>query len=230
MMVESSRRGPMRAVWEKWRGIFVAGMCAASCAAGQLLFGQENGNALTVLSIQYSVPSAESFVRNVPVSAASPLSSTAHPPSFEPSAVNTADYETRSFMAQSVPAPAPLPAEEFGRLPEGSPFEAIPQSGSIKLQVRRSVLLRTKVDVYRTAIVDDAVCDIVQLTPREISIIGRSMGQTHVTFWFDDPAMAPLTYLVEVKPDTEQIKRNNDSTRSRMQNAERQIHILNSVF
>ena len=80
----------------------------------------------------------------------------------------------------------PLPAEEFGRLPEGSPFEAIPQSGSIKLQVRRSVLLRTKVDVYRTAIVDEAVCDIVQFTPREVSIIGRSMGQTHVNRWADD--------------------------------------------
>src|SRR5205807_1741826 len=87
---------------------------------------------------------------------------------------------------------------------------AIPQSGVIKLQVRRSVLLRTKVDVYRTAIVDEAVCDIVQFTPREVSIIGRSMGQTHVTFWFDDPAMAPLTYLVEVKPDAEQIKRDED--------------------
>ena len=72
------------------------------------------------------------------------------------------------------------------------------------------MLLRTKVDVYRTAIVDEAVCDIVQFTPREVSIIGRSMGQTHVTFWFDDPAMAPITYLVEVKPDAEQIKRDED--------------------
>jgi pilus assembly protein CpaC len=105
-----------------------------------------------------------------------------------------------------------LPAEdtEFGQLPEGSPFEAIQQSGTIKLRVRRSILLRTKVDVYRTAIVDEAVCDIVQFTPREVSIIGRALGQTHVTFWFDDPAMAPLTYLVEVKPDAEQVKADED--------------------
>ena len=57
--------------------------------------------------------------------------------------------------------------------------------------------MRTKVDIYRTAIVDEAVCDIVQFTPREISLIGRAQGQTHVTFWFDDPATPPLTYLVE---------------------------------
>ena len=66
--------------------------------------------------------------------------------------------------------------EEFGKLPEGSPFEAIAESGTIKLRVRRSMLMRTKVDVYRTAIVDEAVCDIVQFTPREISLIGRSAG------------------------------------------------------
>ena len=132
-----------------------------------------------------------------------------------PSPVRPVDYETRGLAFQ--PAPRMLPAAEpadndaeFAQLPEGSPFEAIQQSGTIKLRVRRSILLRTKVDVYRTAIVDEAVCDIVQFTPREVSIIGRSLGQTHVTFWFDDPAMAPLTYLVEVKPDAEQVKADED--------------------
>jgi pilus assembly protein CpaC len=130
------------------------------------------------------------------------------------SPVRPVDFETR---LASQPAPRMLPAgeraendAEFGQLPEGSPFEAIQQSGTIKLRVRRSILLRTKVDVYRTAIVDEAVCDIVQFTPREVSIIGRALGQTHVTFWFDDPAMAPLTYLVEVKPDAEQVKADED--------------------
>lgn len=102
--------------------------------------------------------------------------------------------------------PAGAAEEERALLPPDSPFEAIPQSGTLKLRVRRSLLLRTKVDVYRTAIVDEAVCDIVQFTPREVSIIGRSVGQTHVTFWFDDPGMAPRTYLVEVQPDPQQIK------------------------
>ena len=61
--------------------------------------------------------------------------------------------------------------------------------------------MRTKVDIYRTAVVDEAVCDIVQFTPREISLIGRAAGTTHITFWFDDPGTPPLTYLVKVEPD-----------------------------
>jgi pilus assembly protein CpaC len=101
----------------------------------------------------------------------------------------------------------PLPGgEEFGQLPEGSPFETIGESGTIKLRVRRSMLLRTKVDVYRTATVDEAVVELVQFTPREISLIGRSQGQTHITFWFNDPAQPPVTYLVEVSPDAQAIK------------------------
>jgi pilus assembly protein CpaC len=123
------------------------------------------------------------------------------------SAVQKADYEARALALQPPPAPLrPAIEEELSPLPAGSPFEAIQQSGVVKLRVRRSILLRTKVDVYRTAIVDEAVCDIVQFTPREVSIIGRAVGQTHVTFWLDDPGTPPLTYLVEVQPDPQQIK------------------------
>jgi pilus assembly protein CpaC len=106
------------------------------------------------------------------------------------------------------PAPAPLPAAEPGisPLPEGSPFEAVTESGTVTVRVRRSLLMRTKVDIYRTAVVDESVCDIVQFTPREISLIGRAQGTTHVTFWFDDPGTPPLTYLVKVEPDGELIK------------------------
>jgi pilus assembly protein CpaC len=113
---------------------------------------------------------------------------------------------------QPAPVPAPPAPDEgvFGILPAGSPFEAIRESGEIRIRVRRSMLLRTKVDVYRTAIVDEAVCDIVQFTPREVSIIGRSLGQTHVTFWFDDPAMPPVTYLVKVEPDAASVQQDID--------------------
>jgi pilus assembly protein CpaC len=106
------------------------------------------------------------------------------------------------------PAPAPLPAAEPGisPLPEGSPFEAVTESGTVTVRVRRSLLMRTKVDIYRTAVVDETICDIVQFTPREISLIGRAQGTTHVTFWFDDPGTPPLTYLVKVEPDGELIK------------------------
>jgi pilus assembly protein CpaC len=102
--------------------------------------------------------------------------------------------------------PQPLPGPPIAAMPPGSPFEVIGESGTVTVRVRRSLLMRTKVDVYRTAIVDESVCDVVQFTPREISLIGRSQGSTHITFWFDDPAQPPLTYLVKVEPDAELVK------------------------
>ena len=103
---------------------------------------------------------------------------------------------------------APLSAPAV--LPEGSPFETIGESGTLSVQVRRSLLLRTQKDIFRTAVVDETICEIVQFTPRELSIIGRSQGSTHVTFWFDDPAMQPVTYVVEVRPDAAEIKKEEE--------------------
>jgi pilus assembly protein CpaC len=117
---------------------------------------------------------------------------------------------SRTILAQNEAQPAqpaqPAPAAAPAALPEGSPFEQIRESGNLAVQVRRSLLLRTQKDVFRTAVVDDSICEIVQFTPRELSIIGRSQGSTHVTFWFDDPNMLPVTYEVEVLPDSKQVK------------------------
>ncbi|HZL86867.1 MAG TPA: pilus assembly protein N-terminal domain-containing protein [Pirellulaceae bacterium] len=120
---------------------------------------------------------------------------------------------------QAQPAPRRTTAEPPGAeaaqpapvLPEGSPFEVIrPSDKPLQVQVRRSLLLRTQKDVYRTATVDEAICEIVQFTPRELSIIGRSQGSTHVTFWFDDPNMQPVTYVIEVRPDAAEIKKEEE--------------------
>ncbi|ADB16082.1 type II and III secretion system protein [Pirellula staleyi DSM 6068] len=103
--------------------------------------------------------------------------------------------------------PEPIGPARVDMIPEGSPFEVIDESGVLTVRVRRSRLLRTKVDIYRTAVVDESICDVVQFTPREVSIIGKSQGATHVTFWFDDPNSQPLTWLVKVEPDAEEVKK-----------------------
>ena len=123
----------------------------------------------------------------------------------------TRDADDATLFAQNaVQPPAPAPLGAGASLPAGSPFEAIGESGTVTVRVRRSLLMRTKVDIYRTAVVDEGVCDIVQFTPREISLIGRAQGTTHITFWFDDPATPPLTYLVKVEPDPAIIKNIED--------------------
>jgi pilus assembly protein CpaC len=108
------------------------------------------------------------------------------------------------------PAPAPgTPADVAGDVPgdrnaqiKADPnFEVIEQSGQLEVNVGRSLLLRTKSDIYRTAVVDPRTCEVVQFTPREVSIIGKGVGATHVTFWFRDGDGMPVTYLVKVAPD-----------------------------
>ena len=114
-------------------------------------------------------------------------------------------------MALQPPPPAntpnqrPLVPGEDAMRRGGSPFEVIDETGAVQVMVRRSKLLRTKVDIYRTAVVDDSICEIVQFTPREVSLIGKSQGSTHVTFWFDDPTMAPVTYVIQVVPDVAEV-------------------------
>jgi pilus assembly protein CpaC len=127
--------------------------------------------------------------------------------------------EQAQYLTAQIPPPPVLPVKPgpvpgalmgAGGMPVGSPFEVIEESGSVVVHVRRSKLMRTKVDIYRTAVVDEGICEIVQFTPREVSLIGRSVGSTHITFWFDDPAMAPVTYLVKVEPDAEAVKSEED--------------------
>jgi len=94
-----------------------------------------------------------------------------------------------------------------------NPFELINESGEIAVMVRRSKLMRTKVNIYRTAVVDSGVVEVVQFTPREISLIGKSTGTTHVTFWFEQEGAKPITYLVRVEPDVERVKELEDQYR-----------------
>ena len=81
--------------------------------------------------------------------------------------------------------------------------EVLESTRNLDVTVRRSKLIRTRFDIYRAAVVDTSVCDVVQFTPREVSIIGRGQGATNVTFWFEDGKHKPVTYLVRVVPDPE---------------------------
>jgi pilus assembly protein CpaC len=80
-------------------------------------------------------------------------------------------------------------------------FEIIDASNNLTVNVLRSKLLRAPFDIYRVAVVDQGICEVAQHTPREVSIIGKSTGATHVTFWFDGGDRRPVTYLVNVDPD-----------------------------
>ena len=131
----------------------------------------------------------------------------------------TSRTELRVAMRQeqqpAAPSAAPPPEKEAPAEPVQMPtvsgesssrvgqFEVIDHSDELTVVYRRSKLLRTNVDIYRTAVVDASICEVVQYTPREISVIGSGQGATHVTFWFEDGSFRPVTYLVRVVPDPE---------------------------
>jgi len=116
-------------------------------------------------------------------------------------AQNVARFQVEEVPVVRSEAAAPAPG----------PFQVIEDTGEMSVMVRRSKLLRTKSDVYRVATVDESICEVVQFTPRELSIIGKSQGATHVTFWFDDPKADPVTYLVKVTPDVAEVKKVEDA-------------------
>ncbi len=151
----------------------------------------------------------------IPPSEAPPSTTDETPPS-EPEANGTRDVPTTPDepMAPETPPPstphAEPPAEAPDMVPplaDGTPFEIVDHTSELSVMLRRSKLLRSGVDIYRTAVVEPQICDVIQFTPREVSVIGRSLGSTHVTFWFEDGQRRPLTVLVRVVPDTEVQKR-----------------------
>ncbi len=97
------------------------------------------------------------------------------------------------------PGTTPPPKDATRALP---PQIVQVRDATAKLTVvqRQGKLVIAKDDIVRTAIADPSIVDIVQVTPKEISVIGKTLGSTTVTLWFDsdDPA---LVYLVEVVRD-----------------------------
>ena len=85
--------------------------------------------------------------------------------------------------------------------PAAVPAEIVAESATIKLQIGRPLMMRTKVDIHRTALAADDIVELSQFTPREISLVGRRAGKTTVTFWFSDAAQPPVSYVIEVVTD-----------------------------
>ena len=70
----------------------------------------------------------------------------------------------------------------------------------------RSRLLRSTVEFSRTAVVDPAICDLIQYSPTELGFVGKTIGTTQVTVWFrdsDDPNVdtQPRSFIVHVVSD-----------------------------
>ena len=73
----------------------------------------------------------------------------------------------------------------------------------LKIDPRRSKILRTKKPVSRISVTDPQILEVVQFSPTEFELIGGRTGQTSLTFWFGEPGQPGemVRYLVKVSPD-----------------------------
>ena len=81
----------------------------------------------------------------------------------------------------------------------------------LRLDPRRSKIIRTKRPVSRVSVTDPNILEVVQFSPTEFELIGGQTGQTSLTFWFGEPGQPAeiLRYLVTVSPDEAMEDRRN---------------------
>ncbi|MCD0462710.1 type II and III secretion system protein family protein [Roseiconus lacunae] len=101
----------------------------------------------------------------------------------------------------------------------------------LRVEPSQSKIIRTKVPVRRTAITDPEILDIHLFDDDEIEIIGKQVGETTITFWFDVPNKGTqvLRYYVEVD-DAEQEQRRREARYKSLQSRINELFPNSQVF
>jgi pilus assembly protein CpaC len=179
----SSRTGMRRAPW-------ILGTALWACCLG---------SCITAFAQQYPGGPASPFPTyfNTPQSgipSAAPMLTIPAPTGSSPSSVVPAAQSTASMVlpVQNTPDSA----RAIHKL-----IEALPTSQEeLELIERRSQLMITKANLQRIQIADPAILDVVQYSPRELSLIGLARGTTTMMLWFEGHDQ-PVIYLVKTIRD-----------------------------
>ncbi|MCH7687449.1 MAG: pilus assembly protein N-terminal domain-containing protein [Planctomycetes bacterium] len=80
--------------------------------------------------------------------------------------------------------------------------EIIESDVELNVTLRRSKIIRTKLDIFRVAVADPTKVEPVQFSLREVELIGMQAGSTTVTLWMGNEQQARLlSILVNVNRD-----------------------------
>jgi len=73
----------------------------------------------------------------------------------------------------------------------------------LRIQLGHSTQLRAGTPIRRIAVADPSVSDVIQLAPRDLTVLGKGKGTTSVTIWLEDGdgAQRPIVVLVRVLSD-----------------------------
>ncbi|MCA9138864.1 MAG: pilus assembly protein N-terminal domain-containing protein [Planctomycetales bacterium] len=101
----------------------------------------------------------------------------------------------------------------------------------LRVEPSQSKIIKTKVDVTRTAIANPEILDIQLFDNDEIEIIGRQVGETTITFWFDVPGKGEqvLRYYVEVD-NAQQEQRRRDARYKALQSRINELFPNSQIF
>lgn len=89
-------------------------------------------------------------------------------------------------------------AEKVGSLVD----EIVQQEAELDVPLRRSKILRMKQPIFRAAIADPTIIEIVAFGTREVELIGKESGSTTVTFWLgDEDNPHHLSLVINVEKD-----------------------------
>uniref|UniRef100_A0A7C2NZA2 Type II and III secretion system protein n=1 Tax=Schlesneria paludicola TaxID=360056 RepID=A0A7C2NZA2_9PLAN len=115
-----------------------------------------------------------------------------------------------SFGAPAVDGAAGAPAEPVIQAVQNTPesarrvhqlIETLPDTHEdLEIIERRSQLMTTRANITRIQIADPAIVDVVQYSPRELSLIGLARGSTTLMLWFEG-FNEPIIYLVKTIRD-----------------------------
>jgi pilus assembly protein CpaC len=127
------------------------------------------------------------------------------------------------------PAPANGPVERLRRAdsaltaPLDSPAaqarersliaDVLTPESTLRLDPRRSILVRTRLPVARFSITHPDLVDIVQYSPTEFELLGLRNGETTLTMWFLGPnnTQEVLRYVVQVARDETATERHKEA-------------------
>ena len=79
--------------------------------------------------------------------------------------------------------------------------EAEQTAAELVVTAHQGKLLRTTADIYRVQVVDESICKVIQITPRELSVVGQSAGVTDLRVWLRDGRHRPVPLRVRVVAD-----------------------------
>ncbi len=108
--------------------------------------------------------------------------------------------------------PALVDAQEPTTAPEATaapiaiaPIAIAPTIQKVDLPIGRSYAISTTVDVIRVSVAADAIADVIAISPRELVVNAKALGETDLLLWGADGTRAHYRVLVHSPADRMQV-------------------------